>query len=361
MKKQNTGDGPVIIKKYANRRLYNTETSSYITLEHLAAMTREPRLQGRRRQERRGYHPQYPYPDHHGGRIARADYAPGELPAPAYRDVRRFDAADGARLSRRRRWTASAATTNNSSRRSRAPSPIRPSPRSRQAQHGDVRGGHAGVQARRAAPDGEAGETPAASKDEEIATLKAGNSAGFTRRSKARQLSRMPTVPLIGAGATLALALYAGLGDRRRRKRRANLDSIGLVDWPTIQVLALIATAITAASPPVDENPRSDRRPGAVAAACGPNFHCPAPAVLPRASRWRAGTTPRRPSKIRSPARQPARVSQPTFHDVKHDQSPSRLDQQSAGRFFIGAASASGPGLRIMCLAPRVEQHMITF
>jgi len=43
MKKHNTGDGPAIIKKYANRRLYNTETSSYITLEHLAAMTREGR------------------------------------------------------------------------------------------------------------------------------------------------------------------------------------------------------------------------------------------------------------------------------------------------------------------------------
>jgi len=43
MKKQNAGEGPVIIKKYANRRLYNTETSSYITLEHLAAMTREGR------------------------------------------------------------------------------------------------------------------------------------------------------------------------------------------------------------------------------------------------------------------------------------------------------------------------------
>ena len=43
MKKQNTGDGTVIVKKYANRRLYNTETSSYITLEHLAAMTREGR------------------------------------------------------------------------------------------------------------------------------------------------------------------------------------------------------------------------------------------------------------------------------------------------------------------------------
>lgn len=33
----------VIIKKYANRRLYNTETSSYITLEHLATMVRDNR------------------------------------------------------------------------------------------------------------------------------------------------------------------------------------------------------------------------------------------------------------------------------------------------------------------------------
>ena len=43
MKKQSSGDGVVIIKKYANRRLYNTESSSYITLDHLAAMTREGR------------------------------------------------------------------------------------------------------------------------------------------------------------------------------------------------------------------------------------------------------------------------------------------------------------------------------
>jgi len=43
MKKTANGGGPVIIKKYANRRLYNTETSSYITLDHLAAMTREGR------------------------------------------------------------------------------------------------------------------------------------------------------------------------------------------------------------------------------------------------------------------------------------------------------------------------------
>lgn len=43
MKKPVPDGSPVIIKKYANRRLYNTETSSYITLEHLAAMTREGR------------------------------------------------------------------------------------------------------------------------------------------------------------------------------------------------------------------------------------------------------------------------------------------------------------------------------
>ena len=33
--------GPIVIKKYANRRLYNTDTSSYITLDDLARMTRE--------------------------------------------------------------------------------------------------------------------------------------------------------------------------------------------------------------------------------------------------------------------------------------------------------------------------------
>jgi len=33
----------VVIKKYANRRLYNTETSSYVTLEHLAEMIQEGR------------------------------------------------------------------------------------------------------------------------------------------------------------------------------------------------------------------------------------------------------------------------------------------------------------------------------
>jgi polyhydroxyalkanoate synthesis repressor PhaR len=32
---------PVVIKKYANRRLYNTQTSSYVTLDHLCEMVKE--------------------------------------------------------------------------------------------------------------------------------------------------------------------------------------------------------------------------------------------------------------------------------------------------------------------------------
>ena len=37
------GDDVVIIKKYANRRLYDTESSSYITLDRLAEMVRQKR------------------------------------------------------------------------------------------------------------------------------------------------------------------------------------------------------------------------------------------------------------------------------------------------------------------------------
>ncbi|MBY0430691.1 MAG: polyhydroxyalkanoate synthesis repressor PhaR [Rhodospirillales bacterium] len=36
-----TPSTPVTIKKYANRRLYNTATSSYVTLDHLAQMVKE--------------------------------------------------------------------------------------------------------------------------------------------------------------------------------------------------------------------------------------------------------------------------------------------------------------------------------
>jgi polyhydroxyalkanoate synthesis repressor PhaR len=38
---QNNSQSPVVIKKYANRRLYNTQTSSYVTLDHLCEMVKE--------------------------------------------------------------------------------------------------------------------------------------------------------------------------------------------------------------------------------------------------------------------------------------------------------------------------------
>jgi polyhydroxyalkanoate synthesis repressor PhaR len=34
-------EDPIIIKKYANRRLYDTSTSAYVTLEHLSALVRD--------------------------------------------------------------------------------------------------------------------------------------------------------------------------------------------------------------------------------------------------------------------------------------------------------------------------------
>jgi polyhydroxyalkanoate synthesis repressor PhaR len=36
-----TDKAPIIIKKYANRRLYNTATSSYVTLDHLCQMVKD--------------------------------------------------------------------------------------------------------------------------------------------------------------------------------------------------------------------------------------------------------------------------------------------------------------------------------
>ncbi len=34
-------EGQIVIKKYANRRLYNTGTSTYVTLEDLAEMVKK--------------------------------------------------------------------------------------------------------------------------------------------------------------------------------------------------------------------------------------------------------------------------------------------------------------------------------
>lgn len=39
-KSASTADDTIVIKKYANRRLYNTATSSYVTLDHLCTMVK---------------------------------------------------------------------------------------------------------------------------------------------------------------------------------------------------------------------------------------------------------------------------------------------------------------------------------
>jgi polyhydroxyalkanoate synthesis repressor PhaR len=42
--RKSDGDGPITIKKYANRRLYNTASSSYVTLEDLATMVKDEQV-----------------------------------------------------------------------------------------------------------------------------------------------------------------------------------------------------------------------------------------------------------------------------------------------------------------------------
>ncbi len=41
MSKKSPSSEPIVIKKYANRRLYNTDTSSYVTLDDLCEMVKE--------------------------------------------------------------------------------------------------------------------------------------------------------------------------------------------------------------------------------------------------------------------------------------------------------------------------------
>src|SRR6516162_9133542 len=88
--KMATSDAPVTIKKYANRRLYNTATSTYVTHDDLAAMvkrgedSRHPRRQGR------GHYALSPDADRVRAREqGRAEPAAHQFPALAYPLLRR--------------------------------------------------------------------------------------------------------------------------------------------------------------------------------------------------------------------------------------------------------------------------------
>ena len=147
---------PVVIKKYANRRLYNTATSAYVTLDHLSTDGEgEDRLRGLRRQDRRGHHAPGADPDHLRGREqGRPDAAADPLPAPADLVLRRQPAGRGAAVSRdvddavRAQPGADAQLPAECVR-------LQPVPAVRidgQAEHGDVRERHADVQSVRRRP-----------------------------------------------------------------------------------------------------------------------------------------------------------------------------------------------------------------
>lgn len=50
----------------------------------------------------------------------------------------------------------------------------------------------------------------------------------------------------IGAAGAMLVAVSAGVADWRRQ-RRDDLDAVGWIDWRTLHILALVATALCVA------------------------------------------------------------------------------------------------------------------
>jgi hypothetical protein len=46
-----------------------------------------------------------------------------------------------------------------------------------------------------------------------------------------------------GAGILVTIAVFAGWREHRRT-RRDDVDAVGMIAWPTVQILALIALAV---------------------------------------------------------------------------------------------------------------------
>ena len=97
-----TDKAATVIKKYANRRLYHTGTSTYVTLEDLAKMVREGEdFSVYDAQDRRGHHPFGPDADHlRAGEQGGPEPPAGHVPAPAHPLLRRQHAGARAELPR---------------------------------------------------------------------------------------------------------------------------------------------------------------------------------------------------------------------------------------------------------------------
>ena len=215
MKKTIPGDGPVIIKKYANRRLYNTETSSYITLEHLAAMTRDGRdfkvVDAKSEED---------ITHNILTQIIMEEEQRGQtmLPVPFLRQL---------------------IAMYGDSMQAMVPGYLEASMDSFRR---NVRGGDCGVQARGGGWSGTGRKRREQGRRDCCSEGRTRSAARKDR--KARRLSDAVLWWVAAAGAMVVAAL-AGLGDWRHRTRR-DLDKVGWINWPSLQMAAVIAAVVCA-------------------------------------------------------------------------------------------------------------------